>query len=132
MAQRRPGTLTAMNTENPTATPSKAERDWALFAHLSALLVYMTAIGGILVPFVIWLVKREDMPFAAQQAKEALNFQITVYLSAIACGLLCFVLIGFPLLVVLLIAHVVLTIIATMKASEGIAYRYPYNLRLID
>jgi len=40
-------------------------------------------------------------------------------------------LIGFPLLVVLLIAHVVLTIIATMKASEGIAYRYPYNLRLI-
>mgnify|MGYP001425957616 CR=1 FL=1 len=128
-----------MNTDSPArndgpaaGTPSKSERDWALFAHLSALLVYMTAIGGVLVPFVIWLMKRDEMPFAATQAKEALNFQITVYLTAIAFGLLCFVLIGFPLLAALVVMHIVLTIIATMKASEGIAYRYPFNLRLID
>jgi uncharacterized Tic20 family protein len=122
-----------MNSDTPAATtPSKAERDWALFAHLSALLVYMTAIGGIVAPLVIWLLKRDEMPFAGQQAKEALNFQITVYLTAIACGLLIFVLIGLPLLALLVLAHVVLTIIATMKASEGIAYRYPFNFRLID
>ena len=122
-----------MNTENPSAAaPSRAERDWALFAHLSALLVYVTVIGGILAPFVIWLLKRDEMPFAATQAKEALNFQITVYLAALACGLLIFVLIGIPLLGALIVVHVVLTIIATMKASEGIAYRYPFNLRLID
>jgi uncharacterized Tic20 family protein len=121
-----------MNTEPSTAVPSKAERDWALFAHLSALLVYGTAIGGILGPFIIWLLKRDEMPFAGKQAKEALNFQITVYLAAIACILLSFILIGIPLLAALVIAHIVLTIIATMKASEGIAYRYPFNLRLIS
>ena len=121
-----------MNTETPSAVPSKAERDWALFAHLSALLVYMTAIGGLLAPFLIWLLKRDEMPFAGQQAKEALNFQITVYLTAIAFALLCFILIGFPLLAALVITHIVLTIIATMKASEGIAYRYPFNLRLVS
>jgi len=127
-----------MNTENPSTAapaaelPSRAERDWALFAHLSALLVYMTVIGGILAPFIIWLLKRDEMPFAAKQAKEALNFQITVYLTALACGLLVLVVIGIPLLAALVVVHVVLTIIATMKASEGIAYRYPFNLRLIN
>jgi uncharacterized Tic20 family protein len=127
-----------MNTENPGAaapaaeTPSRAERDWALFAHLSALLVYVTVIGGILAPFVIWLLKRDEMPFAARQAKEALNFQITVYLAALVCGILVLVVIGIALLAALVIVHVVLTIIATMKASEGVAYRYPFNLRLID
>jgi uncharacterized protein len=125
--------MTPMNSDTPAAaTPSKTERDWALFAHLSALLVYMTAIGGILGPFIIWLLKRDELPFAGQQAKEALNFQITVYLAALACGLLMFVLIGFPLMVLLIIAHIVLTIIATMKASEGVAYRYPFNIRFID
>ena len=125
--------MCAMSTEAASAgTPGKAERDWALFAHLSALLVYVTLIGGILAPFVIWLLKRGEMPFAAQQAKEALNFQITVYLTALACFLLVFVLIGIPLLAALVIMHIVLTIIATMKASEGIAYRYPFNLRLIS
>jgi len=89
-------------------------------------------IGGILAPFIIWLLKRDEMPFAAKQAKEALNFQITVYLTALACGLLVLVVIGIPLLAALVVVHVVLTIIATMKASEGIAYRYPFNLRLID
>ncbi|HZF17063.1 MAG TPA: DUF4870 domain-containing protein [Steroidobacteraceae bacterium] len=120
-----------MNSDPTTGTPGKAERDWALFAHLSALLVYITLIGGILAPFVIWLIKREEMPFAGTQAKEALNFQITVYLAAVVLGFLTIVLIGLPLLAALVIAHVVLTIIATMKASEGIAYRYPFNLRLI-
>lgn len=123
--------MPGMNTDPSTATPGKAERDWALFAHLSALLVYITVIGGILAPFVIWLIKRDEMPFAATQAKEALNFQITVYLAAIVCFLLYIVLIGLPLLAALIVAHIVLTIIATMKASEGVAYRYPFNLRLI-
>ena len=120
-----------MNASPPSGTSNKAERDWALFAHLSALLVYVTVIGGLLGPFVIWLLKREEMPFVAQQAKEALNFQITVYLAAIVCGLLALVWIGFPLLAALVIAHIVLTVLATMKASEGIPYRYPFNLRLI-
>jgi uncharacterized Tic20 family protein len=120
-----------MNSDPSTTTPGKVERDWALFAHLSALLVYITVIGGILAPFVIWLIKRDEMPFAATQAKEALNFQITVYLAAIVCFLLSIVLIGLPLLAALVVAHIVLTIIATMKASEGVAYRYPFNLRLV-
>ena len=115
-----------------TSSLSKEERNWAMFAHLSALLVYPTLIGGIVGPLVIWLMRKDDMSFAADQAKETLNFQITVYLIGLVCGILFLVLIGFVLFGLLVVAHVVLTIIAAVKASEGVAYRYPFNLRLIS
>lgn len=111
---------------------SKEERNWAVLAHVSALLVYPTLIGGIVGPLVIWLIRRDDMSFAADQAKETLNFQITVYLAGLVCGVLMLLLVGFVLLGLLVVAHLVLTIIAAVKASEGVAYRYPFNLRLIS
>jgi uncharacterized Tic20 family protein len=116
----------------PSGTPSKEQRNWAMFAHLSALLVYPTLIGGIVGPLVIWLMRRDDMPFAADQAKETLNFQITVYLAGLVCGILMLLVIGFSLAVILVVAHIVLTLVAAVKASEGVAYRYPFNLRLIS
>ncbi|HSC07512.1 MAG TPA: DUF4870 domain-containing protein [Steroidobacteraceae bacterium] len=113
-------------------TPSKEQRNWAMLAHLSALLVYPTLIGGIVGPLVIWLIRKDDMPFAADQAKETLNFQITVYLAGIVCLILTLLVIGIFLGAILVIAHLVLTIVGAIKASEGVAYRYPFNLRLIS
>ncbi|MFW6354050.1 MAG: DUF4870 domain-containing protein [Verrucomicrobiota bacterium] len=52
-------------------------------------------------------------------------------IAGIICFLLVFVVIGIPLLVVLVLAHLVFTIIAAIKTSGGVAYRYPLTLRLI-
>jgi uncharacterized Tic20 family protein len=41
------------------------------------------------------------------------------------------VVIGFPLLLLVGIAALVLTIIAGIKANEGRAYRYPFSWRLV-
>ena len=71
------------------------------------------------------------MPFVAEQAKEALNFQITVFLLAMLCAVLMFVLIGFLLLWALGLADLVLVIIAAIHVSDGKAYRYPCCLRLV-
>lgn len=114
----------------PTAI-SKEERNWAMIAHLSALLAFVTGIGGILGPLIVWLIRKDDMPFAADQAKEALNFQITMFLAGIVAAILTLVLIGFLLLFLLCVVDVIFIIIAAVKASEGVAYRYPFNLRLI-
>ena len=116
--------------------PSHEERQWALFAHLSALLGGLLTstflgLGCLLGPLIIWLVKRETMPFVDDQAKEALNFNITVAIAAVVCGLLMFVLIGFVLLPLLGLAWLVFIIIAAIKANEGERYRYPFTLRLI-
>lgn len=118
------------------------ERQWAMFAHLSALLggLLTSALGGwgfFIGPLVIWLVKKDEMPFVADQAKEALNFNITV--SAVFLLLLVFTLVtiglgallAVPLAVVIGVAALVLIVIAAVKANDGIAYRYPLTIRLI-
>lgn len=123
-------------------SPSRDERQWAMFAHLSALaggLVSGTFGGwGVFVgPLVIWLVKREQMPFVDDQGKEALNFNITVAIVLVA--LVAFsvltlgigLLIAIPLFIVVGVAWLVLVIVATIRSNEGTAYRYPLTLRLI-
>ncbi|MEI7036396.1 DUF4870 domain-containing protein [Fulvimonas yonginensis] len=120
----------------PSGMPTHEERQWALFAHLSALLgglVTSTFLGlGCLIgPLIIWLLKKDSLPFVDDQAKEALNFNITVAIAAMVCGVLMFVLIGFVLLPLLGLAWLVFVIIASIKANEGERYRYPFTLRLI-
>jgi uncharacterized Tic20 family protein len=120
--------------EPPQASgmPSAEERQWALFAHLSALLGLVTAGWLCFVgPLVIWLVKKDTMPFVEDQAKEALNFNITMMIAAAISWVLLFVLIGFILLPAVAIIWLVFVIIAAIKANEGTRYRYPFALRLI-
>lgn len=114
--------------------PSSIEKNWAVGAHVGGLVAPLLVpfIGGVVAPLVIWLMKRDELPFVADQAREALNFQITVLIAGAVCGLLSFVLIGIPLLFALLIADLVFCILAAIKASEGVAYRYPFTLRLVN
>lgn len=111
----------------PPTPMSSDDKLWAILCHLSLLLGV-----GFLFPLVVYLVKRQDSPIAAEHAKEALNFHISVYLYGIASLLLCFVLIGFPLLIAVGIGSVVCAIIACIKASEGQLYRYPLTIRLVS
>ena len=124
-------------------TPSADERQWALFAHLSILLGgfisfgWAGSMGYFIGPLIIWMVKRDSMPFVADQGKEALNFAITVSIACAALWMLTLMTLGvgllltFPLLTVIGIATLVLVIIAAVKANEGVAYRYPIGLRLV-
>jgi uncharacterized Tic20 family protein len=122
----------------PVGTPSAEERQWALFGHLSALTGLFTGgVGNIVGPLVIWLVKKDTMPFASDQAKEALNFNITLLIVGLILLLITMVTFGIgvivtaPLGLLLFIAWLVLTIMAAVKANDGVAYRYPFTLRLV-
>ena len=116
---------------NTNAVPSADEKQWAMLCHLSAMLLYCTAIGGFIAPLVIWLLKREQMPFVDDQGKETLNFQITIMLALIVSGILFIVVIGIPMLIGFLLFHFIATIIATVRSSEGVRYRYPFCWRVI-
>lgn len=122
----------------PAGDTQADDRQWAMFGHLSALTgVFTGGVGNIVGPLVVWLVKKDTLPFAADQAKEALNFNITLLIVAVALTLLSIVTLGLglilviPLGVLIGIAWLVLTIMAAMKANEGVTYRYPLTLRLI-
>ncbi len=122
----------------PEVAPIGDERTWGLLGHLSALSAFVIGIGGILGPLVIWLIKRDTLPFAGDQAKEALNFNITVALVAIGLIVLTFITFGIgalltvPLGLALFVAWLVLTIIAAINANNGVRYRYPLTLRLVQ
>jgi uncharacterized protein len=119
------------------------ERDWAMWAHLCGLAWVFAGSGLLFLPFggfalftllgplIIWRSKRETMPFAAAQAKESLNFQITVWLLGVVSWVLAFVLIGFLFLAIIGIVDVVLVVIAAIQVRDGKPYRYPFCLRLV-
>jgi len=98
---------------------------WGMLAHLSGI------IFGFVGPLVIWLIQKETMPFVNDQAKEALNWQITLVIGFVAAGVLSFVGIGFILYPALAILNLVFCIMGGMKANEGTAYRYPFSLKLV-
>jgi uncharacterized protein len=119
------------------------ERGWAMAAHLCGLL-WVLGSGGLLFPpfgglalftvlgpLIILLSKGPAMPFVAAQAKESLNFQITVWLLGFIFALLAIVLVGFVLLWILGLVNIVLVIIAAIRVSDGTPYRYPFCLRLV-
>lgn len=117
--------------------PVGEERTWALLGHLSAFSAFITGIGCILGPLIVWLIKRDTLPFAGDQAKEALNFNITVALAFLALTVLTFITFGigliltFPVGLALFVAWIVFTIIAAINANNGERYRYPLTLRLV-
>jgi len=122
-----------MNDEmqTPVPAPSREARQWAMFCHFSAFLGLVFPFGNLLGPLIVWQIKKDLDPFVDAQGKEALNFQISVALAAVICFILMVVVIGFPLLMLLGLAALVLTIIAGIKANEGQNYRYPFSWRLV-
>lgn len=115
-----------MAEEYPLSTPTSDERTIAILSHILTIVPGI----GILGPLVIYLLKN-DSQFVKENAKESLNFQITLLLAIMVSCILIVVIIGIVLLVVLGIMNLVLVIIASMKASDNKIYRYPFNLRLI-
>ncbi len=97
----------------------------------------ITHLGGTVFSFVpaliVWLLKKDDSVFIADQAKEALNFQITVAIAMFVCTtVLSWVLVGFAFIPIIWVANIIFCIIAAVATSKGETYRYPLCLRLIN
>ena len=105
---------------------------WAMLAHLSTFVGWIgIPFGNFLGPFVVLMVKGKESEFVRQHAKEALNFQISMFVYAIVSALLTIILIGIPMLIILLIVALVCTIKAAIAARAGEHYEYPMKFRLL-
>lgn len=98
-------------------------------------LVVLTHLSGILFSFIpsliVWLLKKDSV-YVNDQAREALNFQITILIAYVVSYILVLVLIGFVFMGIIWIANIILCILAAVAASKGESYRYPFTLRLIS
>ncbi len=108
------------------------EGTWGMAAHMSALIGILFPLGIVLGPLAVWLFKRKDSSFVETNAKEALNFQITVLIITFV-----FVILSAASKIFLILAGIVgiaglgLAIYGGLQAKKGDNYSYPFALRLI-
>ena len=121
--------------------PSLQERQWTAGAHLAALILalvtsWAAGIAGAVGALAVWMIKRDDSAFAAEHAKEALNFNLSMFIYAVALVVATVLTLGLgvivtvPLALVIAVVWLVCTLIAAVRAYDGQPYRYPLSIRL--
>ena len=136
-------------------SPTASERQWAALAHLSALVLalmtnWIAGIAGVVAAAVVYMIKRDDSPFASAHAREAINFNLSMFIYACVATVIGVILLGATVLtlglgailtlpagLLLLLAYaamaitwLVCSVLAIVKAWGGEAWRYPLALRL--
>jgi uncharacterized Tic20 family protein len=115
---------------NPTTVIPIApeDRTMAALTHLSGLSGYIVPLGGVLVPIIIWIVKK-DSPLISAIARQAVILNLTVFIAAVCGAILLLTVILIPFLILAAIAiglaAVVLPIVGAIKANDGVYFRYP-------
>lgn len=109
-----------------SGNPSKDDCNIAMLAHLLGIFT------GFLGALIIWIIKKDDSAYISSQAKEALNFQITITIGFVIAWILAFIIIGIIFFPILFVLNLIFCIIAAIAASKGQAYRYPLALRLVQ
>ena len=109
----------------PDYTPTQDEKNIAMLAHL------LTFVAPFLAPLIIYVLKKNDSQFIAAHAKESLNFHLTLIVIFIISMILILVLIGILLLCLIGLATTVLVIVASIRASEGRLYKYPFTIQFV-
>ena len=139
-----------------SSSPAETDRHWAAMAHLSALLLalltsWAAGVAGAVAALVVWLLKKDDAPFVAEHAREALNFNLSMVIYACGAVAAFIALVGATVLTLgigliltlpagillalacaaIAVLWLVCSVIATVKAWKGETYRYPLSIRLV-
>ena len=103
-----------------------------MLAHATALVGFLVPVAGHIVgPLIIWLLKRSESAVVDQHGKESLNFQISMSIWGLLAAATCIIFIGFVLAPAVVATAIILTVIGTVKASNGELYHYPLTIRFI-
>ena len=103
--------------------PRGSDRLWAFASHLSGLVCL-----PIILPLVVYLAMRRESTYVADNAREALNFHLSLALYSL---ILAITVVGLALIWAVGLVYVIFTIIAVIKASEDNCYRYPLTIRFV-
>ena len=106
-------------------------RQWAFFLHLSVLAGLVVPIAGVVVPILIWQLKKAELPGLDVHGKNAINWIISAFIYAVVGFILTRAIIGGPLLIVLCVLGVVFPIVAAIKANNGEVWQYPLTIQVL-
>ena len=122
----------SIQSRSDSSYHDEKQRLWAVFAHLSALLMLLgLPLGNVLGPLVIWLIKRKKMPQVDEAGRQSLNFQISMSLYTLISFIVCYVFVGFLLILPILLFNIVMVLYATIKTSNQERFKYPLTIHFI-
>ena len=119
------------NTEQPVTKYERDVRQWSMFIHFSLLAGFAVPGAGLILPVVLWQIKKDEFPEVDVHGKLVVNWIISLLIYSVICFLLCFLFIGFFLLPLLAIASVIFAIVGGIKANNGEVWEYPLNIKFL-
>jgi uncharacterized Tic20 family protein len=127
------GPMTSTGYPGPYVGPPADQnaKTMGMLCHLLSLCGAVVPFGNLIGPIIIWQVKKAEHPFIDDQGKESVNFQILMTIALVISAALICVVVGIFLLPVVGIIALIFAIIGGVKANQGEAYRYPFNIRFI-
>jgi uncharacterized protein len=105
---------------------------WGMFIHLSQFCGYIVPLAGLIVPIMLWQMKKNESDIIDQHGRIVLNWIITEFILAIVFVLLIFVVIGIPLLIVLGAIGIIFPIVGAVKANNGEIWPYPCSIKFFS
>lgn len=110
----------------------REDKQLLVITHLTQLLDIITGFGGFIVPLILWLTQRDRISEMDEHGKSIINFQLSMFIYAILCIPLIFLL-GLGILGLIFIAIIcfVFPIINAIKASKGKSPNYPLSIKIV-
>jgi uncharacterized Tic20 family protein len=121
----------AQSAEALAASKERQTRQCAMFLHLSLLAGFLVPFAGLIVPIVIWQLKKEELPGIDAHGKVVVNWIISGIIYVILCCLLIIVIAGIPLLIALFVVGIIFPIVGAIKANDGIVWNYPLTITFL-
>jgi uncharacterized protein len=103
---------------------------WSMFIHLSVLCIFILPLFGLIVPIILWQVRKDESQVIDRHGRIVVNWIITAVILGGVFWMLCRFFIGIPLLAALIILSIVFPIIGGIKANNGEVWPYPYSIKI--
>jgi uncharacterized Tic20 family protein len=116
----------------PTVSLEEQTRQWAMFLHFSQLIGCVLPIAGLIVPIILWQVKKDELPGIDPHGKNVVNWIISAVIYIFVSAILSVVVIGIPFLIALLVLLVVFPIVGGIKAGNGEVWKYPLSITFLQ
>ncbi|MBN1900570.1 DUF4870 domain-containing protein [Candidatus Sumerlaeota bacterium] len=113
----------------PVVNASLNVNQWCMFIHLSQLLGFIFLVAGLVVPIILWQIKKNESPLIDRHGRIVTNWIITELILGFVFFLLSFIIIGIPLLIALSIAGIAFSIIGGIRANNGEVWVYPFSFK---
>jgi uncharacterized Tic20 family protein len=108
------------------------ERNFAMFCHLGGLAMFVLPFGNIILPLILWSLRKDQSTLVDREGKKAINFQISMTIYFMVSMILVFIFVGIFLLLILGLLNVIFTIVAAVKTANQEPYDYLLSITFLN